>query len=84
MCTAAGVPPSTDPKQRREEGCSPVHDDVHVAAVPLEAGAQPDLIRSSKAHLHRVVGHHLGVVLQGSLQLQQCFLCLLTAQEQLS
>lgn len=60
---------------------SPIHDDVHVAAVSLEAGTQPDLIPLNKAHLHGVVSHHLGVVLQGSLQLQQSFLCLLTAQE---
>ena len=49
---------------------SPVHDDVHVAAVSLEAGTQPDLIPPSEAHLHGVVSHQLGVVLQGTLQLQ--------------
>lgn len=46
---------------------SPVHDDVHVAAVPLEAGAQQDLITSGEAHLHGVVGYHLGVGLQHGL-----------------
>lgn len=60
---------------------APVHDDIHVAAVPLEAGTQPDLVPPSEAHLHGVVSHHLGVVLQGGLQLQQGFLRLLTAQE---
>lgn len=60
---------------------SPVHDDVHVAAVSLEAGTQPDVVPPDEAHLHGVVSHHLGVVLQGSLQLQQSLLRLLTAQE---
>lgn len=46
---------------------SPVHNDVHVAAVPLEAGTQQDFITSGEAHLHRVVGYHLGVSLQHGL-----------------
>lgn len=58
---------------------SPVHDDVHVAAVPLEAGAQQDLITSGEAHLHGVVGNHLGVGLQHGLELQQGLLGLLPA-----
>lgn len=60
---------------------SPVHDDVHVAAVSLEAGAQQDLITSGEAHLHGEVGYHMGVGLQHGLQLQQGLLGLLPAQE---
>lgn len=63
-------------------GLSPVHDDVHVAAVPLEAGAQQDFVTSGKAHLHRKVGYHVGVGLQHGLQLQQSFLGLLPALSQ--
>lgn len=58
---------------------SPVHDDVHVAAVPLEAGTQQDLITSGEAHLHWEVGHHFGVGLQHGLELQQGLLGLLPA-----
>lgn len=58
---------------------SPVHDDVHVAAVPLEAGAQQDVVPPAKAHLHGEVGHHLGVGLQHGLQLEQGLLGLLSA-----
>lgn len=57
---------------------SPVHDDVHVAAVPLEAGAQQDVVPPGEAHLHGEVGHHLGVGLQHGLQLQQGLLGLLS------
>ena len=48
-------------------GLSPVHNDVHVAAVPLEAGAHQDLVTSGEAHLHGVVVYHLGVGLQRGL-----------------
>lgn len=58
---------------------SPVHDDVHVAAVPLEAGTQQDVIPAGEADLHRVVGHHLGVCLQHGLEFQQGLLGLLSA-----
>ena len=58
---------------------SPVHDDVHVAAVALEAGAQQDVVPASEADLHGVVGHHLGVRLQHGLQLQQGLFGLLSA-----
>ena len=60
-------------------GRSPVHDDVHVAAVALEAGAQQDVVPASEADLHGVVGHHLGVRLQHGLQLQQGLFGLLSA-----
>ena len=58
---------------------SPVHDDVHVAAVALEAGAQQDVVPASEAYLHGVVGHYLGVRLQHGLQLQQGLFGLLSA-----
>lgn len=58
----------------------PVHDDVHVAAVPLETGAQQNIIPSGEAHFHWVVGDHFGVALQYPFQLQKSLFCFLTAR----
>lgn len=78
-CKAEGPPPAPHPSPPLAVSRSPVHDDVHVAAVPLEAGAQQDVIPAGEADLHGVVGHHLGVRLQHGLQFQQGLLGLLSA-----
>lgn len=43
---------------------SPVHDNVDVTAIPLETGAQEEVIPLGEAHFYWVVGYHFGISLQ--------------------